>query len=405
MIRRELYLNKLNKLRDTEEVKVITGVRRCGKTCLLKQIIQELENSGINKENIIYVSFESSKYMNITDYNKLNEIIFEKTKTLNDKVYLLFDEIQNVNNWEKSINSFRVDLNCDIYITGSNSKLLSGNLATTLTGRFISINIYPFSYKELLQYHEEKYNQKLDYNQENRIFQEYLTYGGFPALLKFDKEEKEDYLNDLYNSILIKDIMSNNAIHDLNLFKRLIEYVIGNIGQILSANSISKYLKHEKHNTTPQTIMNYLDYNVNAYILYKTKREDVSGKKILNTLEKYYLIDPGFYHIFNQNSKRSLGQLLENIIYLELRRRKYKVTIGKVNNLEIDFICKKNKEKIYIQVSETILDSKTHEREIKPFEKIKDNYPKYILSLDQIDLSVNGIKHVNIIEFLKEDYL
>lgn len=399
MIKRKFYLEKIVKLIDTEDIKVITGVRRCGKTVLLKQIIDELENRGIASENIIYMSFESSKYKNIRNDDDLDEFIFSKTNNLNGKIYLLFDEIQKVKNWEVSLNSYRVDLECDIYITGSNSQLLSGELATLISGRYISINMLPFSFKELIQYYDEMH-ENID---EIKLFEQYLSYGGFPGLLNYENEEKEKYLYDLYSTIVLNDILYKNKVKDLDLFERLMEFMISNIGQLFSANSISKYIKNENCKTTPHTIINYMDYARNAFIFYQIKRENIKQKRKLLISDKYYLVDSGFYFIFNGSTQRNWGQLLENIVFLELIRQGYSITIGKIQDLEVDFVCRKVNQIKYIQVSQSILDENTRKREFKSLEKISDSYPKYVISMDSFDFSANGIIHLNIIDFLKSE--
>ena len=399
MIKRKFYLEKIVKLIDTEDIKVITGVRRCGKTVLLKQIIDELENRGIASENIIYMSFESSKYKNIRNDNDLDEFIFSKTNNLNGKIYLLFDEIQKVKNWEVSLNSYRVDLECDIYITGSNSQLLSGELATLISGRYISINMLPFSFKELIQYYDEMH-ENID---EIKLFEQYLSYGGFPGLLNYENEEKEKYLYDLYSTIVLNDILYKNKVKDLDLLERLMEFMISNIGQLFSDNSISKYIKNENRKTTPHTIINYMDYARNAFIFYQIKRENIKQKRKLLISDKYYLVDSGFYFIFNGSTQRNWGQLLENIVFLELIRQGYSITIGKIQDLEVDFVCRKANQIKYIQVSQSILDENTRKREFKSLEKISDSYPKYVISMDSFDFSANGIIHLNIIDFLKSE--
>ena len=399
MIKRKFYLEKIVKLIDTEDIKVITGVRRCGKTVLLKQIIDELENRGIASENIIYMSFESSKYKNIRNDDDLDEFIFSKTNNLNGKIYLLFYEIQKVKNWEVSLNSYRVDLECDIYITGSNSQLLSGELATLISGRYISINMLPFSFKELIQYHDEMH-ENID---EIKLFEQYLSYGGFPGLLNYENEEKEKYLYDLYSTIVLNDILYKNKVKDLDLLERLMEFMISNIGQLFSANSISKYIKNENRKTTPHTIINYMDYARNAFIFYQIKRENIKQKRKLLISDKYYLVDSGFYFIFNGSTQRNWGQLLENIVFLELIRQGYSITIGKIQDLEVDFVCRKANQIKYIQVSQSILDENTRRREFKSLEKISDSYPKYVISMDSFDFSANGIIHLNIIDFLKSE--
>ena len=399
MIKRKFYLEKIVKLIDTEDIKVITVVRRCGKTVLLKQIIDELENRGIASENIIYMSFESSKYKNIRNDDDLDEFIFSKTNNLNGKIYLLFDEIQKVKNWEVSLNSYRVDLECDIYITGSNSQLLSGELATLISGRYISINMLPFSFKELIQYYDEMH-ENID---EIKLFEQYLSYGGFPGLLNYENEEKEKYLYDLYSTIVLNDILYKNKVKDLDLLERLMEFMISNIGQLFSANSISKYIKNENRKTTPHTIINYMDYARNAFIFYQIKRENIKQKRKLLISDKYYLVDSGFYFIFNGSTQRNWGQLLENIVFLELIRQGYSITIGKIQDLEVDFVCRKANQIKYIQVSQSILDENTRKREFKSLEKISDSYPKYVISMDSFDFSANGIIHLNIIDFLKSE--
>lgn len=399
MIKRKFYLEKIVKLIDTEDIKVITGVRRCGKTVLLKQIIDELENRGIASENIIYMSFESSKYKNIRNDDDLDEFIFSKTNNLNGKIYLLFDEIQKVKNWEVSLNSYRVDLECDIYITGSNSQLLSGELATLISGRYISINMLPFSFKELIQYYDEMH-ENID---EIKLFEQYLSYGGFPGLLNYENEEKEKYLYDLYSTIVLNDILYKNKVKDLDLLERLMEFMISNIGQLFSANSISKYIKNENRKTTPHTIINYMNYARNAFIFYQIKRENIKQKRKLLISDKYYLVDSGFYFIFNGSTQRNWGQLLENIVFLELIRQGYSITIGKIQDLEVDFVCRKANQIKYIQVSQSILDENTRKREFKSLEKISDSYPKYVISMDSFDFSANGIIHLNIIDFLKSE--
>lgn len=399
MIKRKFYLEKIVKLIDTEDIKVITGVRRCGKTVLLKQIIDELENRGIASENIIYMSFESSKYKNIRNDDDLDEFIFSKTNNLNGKIYLLFDEIQKVKNWEVSLNSYRIDLECDIYITGSNSQLLSGELATLISGRYISINMLPFSFKELIQYYDEMH-EKID---EIKLFEQYLSYGGFPGLLNYENEEKEKYLYDLYSTIVLNDILYKNKVKDLDLLERLMEFMISNIGKLFSANSISKYIKNENRKTTPHTIINYMDYARNAFIFYQIKRENIKQKRKLLISDKYYLVDSGFYFIFNGSTQRNWSQLLENIVFLELIRQGYSITIGKIQDLEVDFVCRKANQIKYIQVSQSILDENTRKREFKSLEKISDSYPKYVISMDSFDFSANGIIHLNIIDFLKSE--
>ena len=397
---RESYLKKIRKFIDEEEIKVITGLRRSGKTYFLKQIMNELKEKGINDSNIIYLPLESAKYDTIKNYKDLNNLIFNMTKDIKGKIYLFFDEIQLINDWQKSINSYRIDLNADIYLTGSNSQILSGELATLLSGRYIKIEIYPFSFNEILEYKKIKFGE-ISLSDETKIFNEYMKYGGLPRTLNFDEEEKIDYLSDIYSTIVLKDIISKNNIRDIAFLERLIKFMIVNTGEIFSINSIRKYLKHEGTSVSTNTISNYLKQIEDAYIIIKSKREEIKTKKILTTNEKYYCIDPGFYEL-QTGFNKSRGKILENIVFLELLRRKYKISVGNIDGLEVDFICRKPNKTIYIQVSESILDETTRNREFRSLEKINDNYPKYVLTLDNWDYSKNGIIHLNIINFLKD---
>lgn len=399
LIPRETYLKKIRKLINHEEIKVIMGVRRCGKTTLLKLIISELKENGVNDENIIHINFESSKYDEIKNYKDLNEYIFKKTETIKGKIYLFFDEIQMVDEWEKSINAYRIDLDSDIYITGSNSKLLSGELSTLLSGRYRQIIVYPFSYKEILQYLK---TQEITYKSEMDVFKKYLTYGGFPNVLKYDLDDKEGYLDDIYNSIVIKDVISKNKIKNVDFLERFLKFIISHIGKTFSSRSISKYLKSDNVSLSPLTINNYLNYAIKAFILIKIPREDIKEKKLLTVNEKYYVVDLGFYHI-QRGINTNMGQVLENIVLLELLQRGYEITVGKIKDLEVDFVCKKPNETVYIQVAQTVANEETLKRELKPLKLINDNYKKYLLTLDVLNYSNDGIIHENIIEFLKKE--
>ena len=402
MIKRELYLNQIKRLIDKEPIKIITGVRRSGKTYLLKSIQEELKKRGVNEENIFLISFESFKYQNIGNFKELNECILNLTRTTEGKIYLLFDEIQNVENWEKSINACRVDLDCDIYITGSNSELLSGEMATLISGRYFHINIYPFSFREFIQYKKEI--EKTDINDMDELFKEYVEYGGMPPIQQVAPEDKYPYLGDLFNTILIKDIITRHNIRDTDMLNRILDYVIMNFGKNFSAANISKYMKHERRKISKDTILNYLLYSKNACFIYKAPREDIKGKKVLKHREKYFLVDHGFYQA-KYNEIENMGSILENIVYIELLRRGYDVKIGMINKKEIDFVCRKGKEKIYIQVTNKLENDKTIDREFSGLAKIDDNFDKYVLSMDKLDFSGNGLKHRNIIDFLLSDYI
>ena len=403
MVKRLKYMNKLYKLMNTDDVKIITGVRRSGKTHLIKTFMEELINEGIPQENIIYISLETGKYRKIKNDDELDSVVYDFSENKKGKLYMFFDEIHKVSNWEEAINSYRVDFDCDIYVTESYARLLGGINRTVLSGRYVTVRIHPFSYKEYLDYYQEK-GLCVDESNESKLFNEYLIYGGLPGHLKYDGgDEKEDYLLDVYNSIMLNDIFDLEKITSTDLYRRLVEYIISNIGNLFSINSIKKYLKSDGRNSHPDTIMNYLLYASNAYLLYRVKRENIKKKEILKTLEKYYVVDVGFYNILVVDEDKDRGFLLENIVFLELLRRGYSMTIGNIDQNEVDFVCKRNGKKLYIQVSESILDEVTREREFNSLELIQDNYPKYILTMDDYDYSRNGIIHMNILDFLKDD--
>ena len=402
MIKRELYLNQIERMIDKEPVKIITGVRRSGKTYLLKSIQEELENRGIKKENLFLISFESMKYNKIENFKQLDECIMNLTENTKGKVYLLFDEIQNVENWEKSINACRVDLDCDIYITGSNSELLSGEMATLISGRYYQINIYPFSFAEFIQYKKEI--EKTDTSDLEELFKEYVEYGGMPPIQQVAAQDKYSYLSDIYNTILLKDIVTRHNIRNTDMLNRILDYVIMNLGKNFSAGNIAKYIKRERRKISKDTILDYLLYSKNACFIHQAPREDIKGKKVLKHNEKYFLVDHGFYQA-KYGEIENMGSILENIVYIELLRRGYDVKIGMINEKEIDFVCTRDKEKIYIQVTYQLENDNTIEREFSGLTKINDNFDKYVLSMDKMDFSGSGLKHRNIIDFLTSDYI
>ena len=402
MIKRTLYLNQIERLIDKEPIKIIIGVRRSGKTYLLRSIHEELKSRGINEENIFLISFESMKYNKIENFKQLDELIMDLTKNTKGKIYLLFDEIQNVKNWEKSINAYRVDLDCDIYITGSNSELLSGEMATLISGRYYQINIYPFSFAEFIQYKKEI--EKTDVVDLEELFREYVEYGGMPPIQQVAAEDKYSYLGDIYNTVLLKDIITRHNIRNTDMLNRILDYVIMNMGKNFSAGSIVKYIKHEGRKISKDTILDYLLYSKNACFIYQARREDIKGKKVLQHNEKYFLVDHGFYQA-KYGEIENMGSVLENIVFIELLRRGYDVKIGIINEKEIDFVCTKAKEKIYIQVTYKLENDKTIEREFSALAKINDNFDKYVLSMDKLDFSGSGLKHRKIIDFLTSDYI
>ena len=402
MIKRKLYLDQIGRLIDKEPIKIITGVRRSGKTYLLKSISSELKDKGVADENILLISFESMKYNKIENFKQLDECIVNLTQNINGKIYFLFDEIQNVKNWEKSINSYRVDFDCDIYITGSNSELLSGELATLISGRYFQINIYPFSFSEFIQYKKEIEN--IDVSNLNELFGEYVKFGGMPPIQQIDKQDKYSYLDDIYGPLQLKDIITRHNIRNSDMLSRILDYVIMNLGKNFSATNIAKYMKHDGRKISKDTILDYLLYSKNACFIHQVQREDIKGKKVLLHNEKYYLVDHGFYQA-KYGGIENIGSILENIVYIELLRRGYDIKIGFFNEKEIDFVCTKGNEKIYVQVTYKLSGDETIEREFSGLLKINDNFDKYVLSMDTLDFSTNGLKHRNIIDFLISDYI
>ena len=405
MVERKLYLDKIKSFVDVDLIKIITGIRRCGKSYFFKLIINFLIENGVNEDNILLIDLELPKFNHIKTREQLDEIVLEFLEEHHDKTYLFFDEIQNVSQWEISINGYFKLSNVDIYITGSNSKLLSKELATFLTGRYISIELYPFSFNEFIDFKEEL-NQKAFFENEfntdiENYFEEYISYGGLPVTID-TKNHKEITLKDLYSSILLHDIVERYEIRNIGLFSRITKFILENIGNLISAHSIYTYLKHEKINITKSTIYNYLEYLQNAYILSKVTREDLICKKEINGSEKFYIMDQGFYKSQLEEKQLNIGRILENIIYLELLRNDCKVTVGTINNYEIDFVCKKDNKKFYIQVAYYLYDEKTIDREFRPLKQVDDNYPKYVLTMDRQDYSRDGIVHMNIIKFLRE---
>ena len=400
MLKRDEYIKKIVPFIDKDVIKVLTGIRRSGKSVMLKLLMEELKNRGINENQFIYINFENLKYRKLKNYERLYDFILNKVDDKYKSYYIFLDEIQEVEEWERCVNSLRVDedFNFDIYITGSNAKLLSGELSTYLAGRYIEFVVYPFSFKEFFEIMKEK-NKEIDLKE---AFQDYVKFGGMPFLhnLDYNFEASMQYLQDLYASIILKDITQRNNIRDTDLLERIINYVVMNIGNTFSATSISKFFKSENRKVATETILNYIKACEEAFLVYRVARNDLLGKKILNVNEKYYIADHGIREAIMENNQKNINQVLENIVYFEMLRRGYNVKIGKVDNLEVDFVCKKNDETIYIQVSYLLASEDTKEREFSVLENIKDNYPKYVLSMDEFDMSRNGIKHVNLIEFL-----
>ena len=398
MIKRELYMRRIRPFIDTDLIKVMTGIRRCGKSVMLELIKQELEESGINPQQFITINFEDLNFAHLQTAKALHDVITKKASEIGGKVYLFFDEIQEVRDWEKCVNSLRVSLDCDIYITGSNARLLSGELATYLGGRYVEFVIYPFSFAEFM----ELYRSVVPNESMQKCFQKYLLLGGMPYLsnIKYADEPSKQYLQDLFSSVQFKDVMKRNKIRDVDLLERIIAYVIANVGNTFSATSIARFLKNEQHTVAPETILNYIKYCCDAYLFYQVKREDLQGKQILSSNEKYYIADHGIREAVFGGNMKNINLILENMIYLEALRRGYHVTVGKAGDKEIDFVCDKRGEKLYIQVAYLLASDETISREFGAYDTIRDNFPKYVVSLDEFDMSRNGIKHCNIRDFL-----
>lgn len=400
MIIREKYLKRMIDAKDTEFIKVITGVRRSGKSTLLLMFKDYLLNNGIKENNIIHINFESALYDNIKNYEDLYKYVKERIKK--DKIYLLLDEVQNVESWEKAINSFKVDFDIDIYIAGSNAYLLSSELSTLLSGRYIEIKMYPLSFKEYLIFNNYD-NSNLDDK-----FREYLKYGGLPAitLIKNNDELVLSYLNDIYNTIVKKDILDRNNIKDTALLENIIKFLSNNIGSPISSTKISDYLNSNKiiEKSNHQTIDNYLNMLEKSFIMYKADRTDIKSKTLLKTLGKYYISDIGIRNIILGFRNIDEGHLLENVVYLELLRRGYRVNIGKSNDYEVDFIAENPNDIKYYQVTQSLLNEDVKMRELRSLESINDNYEKIILTMDKpINKDFNGIKVINIIDWLLKD--
>ena len=399
MIKREKYLKIIRPFYEQDLIKVITGIRRSGKSVILTQIMEELKETGIKEEQIIYINFEFADYIDITDAKKLNAFI--EQKLINKaKYYVFFDEIQNVDKWEKVVNSLKskYNKNISIFITGSNSDLLSGELATHIAGRYVSFKVYPFTFAEACELKDIKDNDKYELE---RVFDDYIIWGGMPQRFSLkDELQVKTYLSDVYNSIVIKDIIERFKIKDIDLFNKILTFIMTTPSQIFSAESLTKYLCSENIEVSKITIYNYLEYMCRAMLINKAERFDVRGKRILNGKYKYYLTDLGLGQVINTERKKQMGAYIENVVYNELLSRGYDVKVGTLDSGEIDFIATKFNEKIYIQVAYILSDETVIDREFNVYKKIEDNYPKYVLSMDKIDLSQNGIIHKNIIDWL-----
>ena len=407
MIKRTKYLQKIIPFIDKPLIKVIIGVRRSGKTVLLSQVREHIQAAGINNERIVDINFESFANRKYQTADALYEHVLQKSKAVSGKrLYLFFDEIQEVSDWQKVINSFSVDIDCDTYITGSNSNLLSGELATYIAGRYVHFTVYPFTFSEYL---ELKGGAGVTFpmsfprvfTTEETYFDDYLRFGGLPQrFLLEDEQSIRVYLDDVFNTIVVKDIIARNKISDVDLLRRLTAFLLENVGNPFSANAICNKLKSEGVKTTVATLMNYISAIKNAMVVLTAPRYDLKGKALLSTNEKYYATDLGLRNNVKSSDLVDYNKLYENIIFIEMLSRGYEIHVGKIGDYEVDFICLKGREKIYIQVAYLLADRSVIEREFRPLLKIEDNFPKYVVSSDKHDFSNNGIIHKNIIEFL-----
>lgn len=391
MVQRKQYMEKLKNLKDKKIIKVVTGIRRCGKSTLLLLFRQYLKECGVEDSQIVSVNFEDVASEPLLDYKKLHQYV--KDRLVPDKMtYVFLDEIQNVRQFEKAVDSLFIKDNVDLYITGSNATMLSGELATLLSGRYIEISMLPLSFAEYFE---------LIGGDKRNAWNAYYRNGGFPYAAAIEDEDvRKDYIAGIYNTVLLKDIVTRKRISDIPLLESVIKFLFDNIGNIVSSKKISDSLTSYGRKTTSVTVENYINALTEAFVLYKAGRYDVKGKQYLKSLEKYYLVDISLRNLLLGDKNTDVGHILENIVYLELIRRGYAVTIGKVGDKEIDFIAETGGDKIYYQVSASILDPATFAREIEPLKKANDHYPKFILSMDELPMGEDGIKQVNIVNFL-----
>lgn len=398
MIKRESYMARIRPFIDGDLIKVLTGIRRSGKSVMLELIKDELRVRGVTEEQLVAFNFEDMRNAQLCTAEALHDELVRRAAPIKGKIYFFFDEIQEVERWERCVNSLRVEMDCDIYITGSNAKLLSGELATYLAGRYVEFIIYPFSFSEFLAlYHSVEPDADT-----RTCFDRYLTFGGMPYLanLRFDETACRQYLRDLFNSVELKDIVKRNNVRDVDMLERIIAYVTANIGTTFSSTAISKYLKNEGRRVSPETVLNYLKACSDAFLFYQVRRQDLQGKKVLTVNEKYYVADHGIREAVIGGNMRDINLVLENIVFMEALRRGYSVTVGKVGEREIDFVCERHGEKCYIQVTYLLAAEETVQREFGVYEHVQDNFPKYVVSLDEFDMSRNGVRHYNIRDFL-----
>lgn len=402
MILRPGYLDEIKPFINKPQIKIITGIRRSGKSTVLRLLKEELLAKGVKQEQIIAVNFESFAYSELLEASKLYQFIKDEIKT-NQKYYLLLDEIQEVEGWEKAVNSFLVDFDVDIYLTGSNSHLLSSELATYLAGRYVEIPVYTLSYKEFLDFRQHYFTK--EQNKEN-LFLQYLRKGGFPVIHTADYSEDSAYkvVYDIYSSVILRDTVQRYKIRDVELLERVIKYAFDNIGNTFSGKNVADYFKSQQRKVDVNTVYNYLNALEGAFILYRVPRYDIKGKEILKTQEKFYVSDISIIYATMGNRDRMISGILENIVFLELKRRGYKVYIGKLDNNEIDFVAEKKGNKVYIQIAYKLENEQTINLEFDNLLSINDQYPKYVITMDEFwKDSIGGVQHLYITDFLLSD--
>ena len=394
MIPRKQYIDFLSKLKDKQIIKVVTGIRRCGKSTLFELYKKQLLENGVTKEQIISLNFENPNDMKFENWKELYTYI--ENKLIKDKMnYIFLDEIQTLENFEKAVDGLYIKNNVDLYITGSNSYMLSGELATYLTGRYMQVHMLPLSFKEYLEYYGE--------NNENQQYNTYIKNGGFPYLINLNEDSEliRNYFEGVYNTIILKDVVSKNNIKDTMILDSITKFIFDNIGQLVSTNKIANTLASNNRKCSVNTVESYINNLLDSYIIYKISRYDIKGKEYLKTGYKYYVCDLGLRN-YLLGSIKDYGSILENIIFLELKRRSYDIYIGKHDDNKIDFVIKNNEGIKYIQVALSVRDEKTLERELTPLKNINDNYPKYIITLDYDNVDYNGIKQINALDFLTD---
>ena len=397
MIYRPMYVDRIMKYVDAPFVKILTGVRRCGKSTILKMIIKELKKRGVPEERILSYRFDSMEYEDMTAKEMFTEIKGKLSST--EKTYIFLDEVQEIKHWEKTVNSLASDYNVDIYVTGSNSRMMSSEIATYLTGRYIAFRIYTLSFSEYIDFKKE-FSTVTDMKRE---LAEYIRLGGFPAthLQEYTEDEVYTIVKDIYNSTIFSDIVKRNQVRKVDQLERIVRFAFDNVGKTFSAKSISDYLKSEHRTIDNETVYSYLEKLESAYILHRCSRYDIQGKELLKTQEKFYLADTALRHSVLGYKSTSVAAMLENVVYLELCRRGYSVNIGKTINGEIDFIAEKQGDKIYVQVTKEIKTEETEKREYDRLLEIRDNYPKYLLTTDNFaGGNYEGIKTMHIADFL-----